>query len=563
MEERPEQRSALARYWPVLVVVAVIAIVVGALSVLGGDDDGDDGVAGDTTVPADGGEDGTDDTTDGGDGDAMSAPDCDPETGRIMVPTLLAPNCVPLWDESADNGGATHNGVTGDTITVVVYDGPDTEETEIVSTAVGTENITPEEVISNRERVADAYNALYETYGRTVELVVMETDAEGNDEVAARANAIRAADELEAFAVIGGPAGTTAFASELANRGVLCFCTGSLPQERYEEWAPHVWPGLMSSTQAYIHRADFIVDQLAGEPAEFAGDEAYHDQERTFGLVWYETADGAYADGVAFFEELLAAEGIELVESMNYIYGTGDTLDEDAQTIIARMKAAGVTSVIFAGDPFMPANLTTQATAQNYWPEWIITGSTGTDSSALARRYDQEQWSHAFGISLLLPILDPAMTQQEGNVVSWFHGEELSSYPSIYEIGRLFTGIHLAGPELTPETFRDGMFSFSPVWGHPTEYGVSYGQDIWPFDDYTGADDVKVIWYDPNTPDPTVENDPPMGVYRYVDGGQRYLPGEMGDIGDFFVEEGTVIWFTERPPGDVPPQYPPRTSRTG
>jgi hypothetical protein len=266
---------------------------------------------------------------------------------------------------------------------------------------------------------------------------------------------------------------------------------------------------------------------------------------------------------VAFFEEQLAESGIELVEKPSYIYGTGDTLDEDAQTIIARMKASGVTSVIFAGDPFMPANLTNQATAQDYWPEWIITGSTGTDSSALARRYDQQQWAHAFGISLLLPILDPAMTQQEGNIVSWYLGEELSSYPSIYEIGRLMTGVHLAGPELTPETFRDGLFSFEPVWGHPTEYGVSYGQDIWPFDDYTGADDIKVIWWDPETPDPTVENDPPLGVYRYVDGGKRYLPGEMGEIGEFFNEEGTVIWFTERPEGDVAPQYPPRTSREG
>ena len=559
MEEQPNQKSVLARYWPVAVVAVVILAIVAVGLLSGGDDDeGDDGdVAADTSAPEDDG--GGDEPSD----DAMSAPDCDPETGRIMVPTLLAPNCVPLWDDTADNGGATHTGVTADEITLVIYDGPDTDETAIVRGAAGTEDITPEETAANRQQVIDTYNALYETYGRTVVPTVMATEAEGNDEVAARADAIRAADELGAFAVIGGPAGTTAFAEELANRGVLCFCTGSLPQERYEEWAPHVWPGLMSSTQAYIHRSDFILDQLAGKPAEFAGDEAFTSQERTFGLVWYETADGAYADGVAFFEEQLADGGIELVESASYIYGTGDTLDEDAQTIIARMKAAGVTSVIFAGDPFMPANLTAQATAQDYWPEWIITGSTGTDSSALARRYDQEQWSHAFGISLLLPTLDPAMTQQEGNVVSWFLGQELSSYPSIYEVGRLFTGIHLAGPELTPETFRDGMFSYEPVWGHPTEYGVSYGQDIWPFDDYTGADDVKVIWWDPDTADPTVENDPPMGVYRYVDGGKRYLPGEMGEIGTFFDEEGTVIWFTERPEGDVPPQYPPRTSREG
>ncbi|MBK5224313.1 MAG: ABC transporter substrate-binding protein [Acidimicrobiia bacterium] len=547
-----------------MLVVGVVILAVAAFGILSGGDDDDGDTAEPVTTEATGGDDDAgDDGDDPATDDAMSAPDCDPETGRIMVPTLLAPNCVPLWDETADNGGATHTGVTADEITLVIYDGPDTDETQIVREAGGTDTITPEEVTSNRERVVEAYQALYETYGRTVVPIVMETAAESDDEVGARADAIRAADELGAFAVIGGPAGTTAFASELASRGVLCFCTASLPQERYEEWAPHVWPGLMSSTQAYVHRADFIVDQLAGKPAEFAGDEALQTQERKFGLVWYETADGAYADGVRFFKEQLAEDGIELELDMAYIYGTGATLDEDAQTIIVRMKDAGVTSVIFAGDPFMPTSLTNQATAQDYWPEWIITGSTGTDSSALARRYDQEQWANAFGISLLLPTLDPEMLQQEGNLVSWFHGEELSSYPSIYDVGRLFTGIHLAGPELTPETFRDGMFSFKPVWGHPTEYGVSYGQDIWDFDDYTGADDIKVIWYDPETADPTVETDPPLGVYRYVDGGKRYLPGEMGDIGEFFNEEGTVIWFTERPESDIPPRYPPRTSREG
>lgn len=133
MEERPNQRSAFARYWPVLIVAVVLAAVVAIGALSGGDDDGDDDgdeVAADTTQATD--EDGDDGEGDGGDGDegdddAMSAPDCDPETGRIMVPTLLAPNCVPLWDDTADNGGATHNGVTADSITVVVYIGPDTE----------------------------------------------------------------------------------------------------------------------------------------------------------------------------------------------------------------------------------------------------------------------------------------------------------------------------------------------------------------------------------------------------------------------------------------------------
>ena len=38
---------------------------------------------------------------------------------------------------------------------------------------------------------------------------------------------------------------------------------------------------------------------------------------------------------------------------------------------------------------------------QDYFPEWIITGTVLTDTTAFGRLYDQEQWAHAFGLSNL------------------------------------------------------------------------------------------------------------------------------------------------------------------
>ena len=51
---------------------------------------------------------------------ATKNPDCDPETGRIKFPSLAAPLCVKEWKDGADNGGKTAQGVTKDTIKVVV-----------------------------------------------------------------------------------------------------------------------------------------------------------------------------------------------------------------------------------------------------------------------------------------------------------------------------------------------------------------------------------------------------------------------------------------------------------
>ena len=58
-----------------------------------------------------------------------------------------------------------------------------------------------------------------------------------------------------------------------------------------------------------------------------------------------------------------------------------------------------MTSVIFSGDPVAPQSLTRAATSQDYFPEWIISGSVLTDTAAFGRTYDQRQWAHAFGVS--------------------------------------------------------------------------------------------------------------------------------------------------------------------
>ncbi len=52
---------------------------------------------------------------------AKNSPLCDPTTGRIKIPAYLASVCVKPWKDGADNGGATYQGVTKDSVKVVVY----------------------------------------------------------------------------------------------------------------------------------------------------------------------------------------------------------------------------------------------------------------------------------------------------------------------------------------------------------------------------------------------------------------------------------------------------------
>ena len=559
MGDTPKKRSGLARYWPVLAVIVVAAAALGIGAIVGGgdDDEGDEAASTSTNgeAPA---------LAAFPDEDPLDAPDCDPETGRLAIPSVYAPQCVPLWPEDRDNGGETSPGVSADEIVVAFYVAQEDPTAAAIGDEVAGEDApTDEENDQYRAKIVEAYNALYETYGRTVTVVKVDATGSASDDAAARADAIKIADDIGAFAVIGGPTQTLVYAEELAARGVVCLCATGQPQELYERLSPYAWGATMASTQGYVHRADYITSHLAGKPAEFAGDPAFQSQDRKFGIVYYETADGSRGPGVDFFEERLAESDVELADRIPYILDLSKAA-EDAATVIARLKDEGITSVIFSGDPFFPIYLTDAATSQDYFPEWIVTGSTGTDATAFARRYDQEQWNHAFGISFLLARVDPDVIDESGNWVSWYLGETLEAYPNIFDFGRLFAGIHLAGPELTPETYRDGMFAYEPIGGYTTVFGSSYGEHRWQWVDYAGADDVTLIWWDAEATGQDETGAEGTGMYRYENEGERFLPGEVADAPTApFDEAGTVTVMDEVPAADLPPTYEPRTSRAG
>ena len=555
--------GALKRYWPVLAVVAVVAAALGVGALGGGDDDDDDASAAPVasrTETADGppalaafeGE------------DPLAAPDCDPDTGRLMIPMVYAPNCVPVWDDARDNGGATWQGVTADEVVVAIYVGQDdAEATAAVEEATGQTALPAEETRANRQKVFDTLNDLWETYGRTVRFEMLDASGSASDDAAAKADAIRAATEVGAFAVLGGPTGTKAFAEELAAREVICICAESYPAERYQEWAPYIWGSGISSTFRNAFLVD-LLEGLAGSPAEHAG-EALQATERRFGLVHYETVDEVYKVAAEQLVTDLAALDIEILR-LPYVLDLA-TAQENARTMVARMKSEGITSVVLSGDPFMPYFVTNEATSQDWYPEWIMTGAGLVDTAVAGRSYDQTQWAHAFGLSTLLARVDPAADDPNDNFVAWHLGEELTSYPSIIGAPTIFNGIHLAGPNLTPETFRDGLFSLDPTAGFITNWAVSYGAELWGVDDYTGADDVTLIWWDPDAEGPHEtqdEGETGRGMWRYVDGGRRYQRGDLDGVTPrFFDEAGTSLLLPERPAVDESPDYPRREGRSG
>jgi len=566
-KRQPPWVKAAKRYGPIALVIALIGAAVLVFGGGGDDDDGD----GDATAGGNASEE--DLIRSGpmtpekaeleGETDIDFGPNCDTETGRIRLVSVYAPPCVEPFE--GDNGGATTPGVTADTIKVVQYLNDPALNPLIAATAGGAgADISPESAAETVQGYADLYNKLFETYGRTVEVETYLGTGAGDDAAAATADAIAIA-EKEPFAVIGGPnQAYNVFGAELASRGIICgpFCALSTPEQIVEDNAPLLWQ-LGPTPEQSVAMASEAIGKLAGPgKAELAGDDATRAQDRAYALLHYDNADGDHQPVFDAFVDQLADNGIELATDIEF------TLDlaraqENSRTIIGRLKDAGVTTVIYYGDPFTPGPLTKEATAQDYNPEWILGPNVLADTTIFARLMDMEQWSHGFGLSF-----PGARGEQETNgafrIWNWAYGGlPPNNTANVLEppLRTIFTGIHLAGENLTPEAFRDGLFRYPVSGGGPTEVQTSRGNHrVWPDPDLGGTDDAALIWFDPEATGEDEVGNEGTGMYRYANMAERYTIGEFPDSieqAGLFDEESSVTVFEEVPAEDQTPDYEP------
>jgi hypothetical protein len=365
---------------------------------------------------------------------------------------------------------------------------------------------------------------------------------------------------------------TDAYAQEMARAKVLCIgCGGSSPDSFFQTHAPYIWNTLPTTEQLSVNLTDYIVNRVVGKKAEFAGDDL-KGQTRKLGIVHFETDPPSYTELNDLLAKCGPRVGYSPAADEQYVFDIGK-FPERATTIIAKMKAAGVTTVLFLGDFIMPRYLTTQATAQNYYPEWIVTGTALTDLSVFGRQYDQAQWKHAFGLSNL-PLRLPREQNDSWRLHQWYWGTAPAAENTngvLYSpIAEAMLGIHMAGPNLNPETFKKGMFNYPVSGGGPTTPQISYGDHGYfklqdantcdftgPRPDYASYDDSVEIWWDTTASGADEQGKEGQGMMRYSDNGKRYAPGTMPktDVHAFKVENSQTK-LDQPAPADTPPQYP-------
>lgn len=529
-------------------------------------------------------------------------PFCDAATGRVMLPSLYAAPCEPNFN--GNNGGATYPGVTASTITVAVpKTGPGGQAEAQALAAAAHDTDTAAQLQQTGQDYVDMFEHHVQTYGRKIKLVQYTSSYNTADSASAQtaecqADATTVAKQLKAFAS-WGECPLNSYEQTLANDGVICFCTVTIPNTYYLQWAPYVWgTGLPDEEQSYLLRAEMVCDEIAPYPPKYAGEADLNTpiaKKRKFALLWPGSSavdpTDIYQAGAQFFAQKLKGCGVTLTEDNSFplVDPNGPA---DAAVLMSKYKSEGITSVMFVGDPIDPIFLTDAANKDQYFPEWIQMGSALTDTTIESRNYDQTEWAHNFGITML-PDRVPQTSQDSYSLYYWqFHHQPPAQqgYGPVEVFPYFFTlGVSLAGPNLTPRSFQCGEAPYTStthsgwmgksggipcvgktyrgIFGYPvspTKYPdrvanavISWGDQLWPWDDYNMYDDASLIWWDAKASGPDESNHAGTGMFRFVNGGKRYLYGQLpkADI-PWFNNANTVTIFSALPAPDIPPTYP-------
>ena len=519
------------RYVPVLVAVVVLGVVVVGLPSRPDDPDtdlstdtadvdagpGDSGVGSQTTPTQPGGvidptggttggtTGGPQTTTPGAPGVARSGVTCGPGVLQVTW-TPYAPPCTAAFTGS--NGGATAPGVTGSEITVVLRTTTDTEANNASS------GVSFAQRVADLQKFVDLFNKTYELYGRKVVLRSFTgrgsflNEASGQGQAGAQSDA-QTAKDMGAFASIDGFA---PFQAALADRKIIGFGAPYAPKPFYEQYSPYVYgdPRWMMGLDWGQATAAIVCDRMATKPAVFAGDDATRSKTRVFGLTTIN--DPNYAEGGAVFEQTASSRcGAKVVQRSEYKFDT--TQAQQAVQIVSKMKAAGVTTLVHAGDPLMFAQLSLAADQQNWHPEYIGVDPTAT----IGRIGAKSQMASALVVTPFAASPGYSASSEAGRVFRIASGGAAPVSGSIDFAGdymyllQLFNGLQAAGPNLTAESFRRGFQNLGDRRG---EFGL--WRSAQP---YSLPGDFVVSRWNPNTPN---AGDGKVGDFVACDGGTRY-----------------------------------------
>ena len=433
------------------------------------------------------------------------------------------PYSPPCYTFSGDNGGATSKGVTKDSIVVSLriqaFDNGLADALTRLAKSSQLPNESRDLIARTLQGLVDYINKTFQMYGRKIDLKIYTGQGKVEDEIlgagqeGAEGDAIKVADEFGAFA--DASAVTPPYSDALFRRKVINVGAPYMSREWLSARRPYVWSPLTDCSTVVESAASYYLSKMAGKPASLAGGALKGQPRRTAVIApdnsWYQECVKA---GVKTVVD--GGHGAEIVDQLQYRLAI-DQMAPQATNLISKLKTDNITTVLCGCDPLILSFLTGKAREQGYQPEWVETGVALTDQDLVAEIFDPTAWNHAFGVS----FSGPSQAVQAGPGYRAFKAIHPNEEPSVaadlmyYQLELLAIGIQMAGPNLKPETFEQGMFRYPQTSGP---------MGTWKFgpNDYSTSQDAREVYWDSNARSPQTNE---TGAWIDPNGGKRYPIG--------------------------------------
>jgi len=423
--------------------------------------------------------------------------------------SLYSASCVPAWT-GGDNGGATTFGVTKDEVRIGIGVG---EGSTIPDGPLAFEFSDTDSTDTHNLKVWQTYfNERFEFYGRKMRFVVAQQSITDEDQQRA---SVAKFQEYGAFAITASGYGQPSAAqAETIRRKMIDFGSVLNDCRYYREGHPYAYSFIVDGCEARKVHAELTCKQFAGKSPGLINKKQDllmdYNGPRIWGLILYQ--DETHNGGIQAYKDEMAKCGVEFKQTQEFnLVST----QQDIAGTMAKMRNAGVTTIMIVTEVYTPIVLTAEAAKLAYYPEYI---QQGLEIAASARLYDQDQASHMVGTAgLEIPRYNAD--------TDWYRAfkeidpDGTPAEMSFRSMQQIAGGIQGAGPKLTPETFWEGLQKLphrvpDPIWS----IGGGYGPN-----DYTYMDYGSVIWWDRDGKDP---NSSSAGSWQFVYNGKRYKRGE-------------------------------------
>ena len=403
---------------------------------------------------------------------------CPPDRPHQVPGDPYSPPCVGF---SGDNGGATHQGVTATEIKIAFRSLNERGFQQTLAELAGATIVDrPEDIKRTVTALAEYFNSRFQFYGRKLLFEFYTgtgsntTELLGRGRDKAETDAREVAEEIKAFADMSGT--SEPYANALARKGVIAFGTPYLSRKWHVERRPFAWSIATDGTKVANFGAEYAIKRMCGasKTAAFAG-EGLKGKKRRFATLVPENP--WYQESVQVARTTFEKAGCDPGVNVTYQLDLGQ-MSNQASNIVAQLKHPqdrpneSVTTVFCGCDPILPVFLSGAAAREGYFPEFVVVGTALTDHDIVGQLWNQDFAHHAFGISSLTEPVPSSQTLGYAAYKSVRDDEPAFSVELIYyQMAELAIGIHMAGPNLNPTTFEQGMFAYQPrngpvgVWG--------------------------------------------------------------------------------------------------